>query len=230
MFALKARKVKSSSMLTSEIFGWRSTSNLSNVVWTSATHHGENCEKLLDVFCNLSGRHVKVGQKNHLKSQPNCPWNWKLITSIKKAFLNGFPLPPELAKEAELLMVRVSQYDFNKEDILTLPSKQKISKTSTLWRFRQPVWLQQKGYPDSFMQTKNFKNFYTMEIPSILGLSRFGDTNHRQGTIYWSHCFTLRSQHNQSFCDLDPHLTPSPLSVFSQKQNSGLRIISCCRN
>ena len=56
-----------------------------------------------------------------------------------KTFLNGFPLPADLAREAELLMVRVSQYDFNKEDILKLSSKQKISKGSTLWRFR-PFW------------------------------------------------------------------------------------------
>ena len=201
IFASKACQVKPSQMLTSEIFGWTNTSNLRNVVWPSATHHGENCEESLDVFCNFSGQRVKVGQKNHQKSQPNCPWNWKLMTSVKSKLSQWISLTCRTCKRSW---------------VVDGPS--------------QPVWLRQRGYPDSFIQTKNFKNFFTMEIPAILGLSRFGDSNHRQGTICWSHCLTPRPQHNQSFCDMDPHLTPPPQSVFSQKQNTGRRISSCWRN
>ena len=87
---------------------------------------------------------VWAARENWLKKSFKKPTKLSLKLKINdinknKTLLNGFPLPADLAREAELLMVRVSQYDFNKEDILKLSSKQKISKGSTLWRFH-PFW------------------------------------------------------------------------------------------
>ena len=137
MFALKARKVKSSSMLTSEIFGWRSTSNLSNVVWTSATHHGEKLRKIVGRILQFVWAACEGWSKKSSKKPTKLSLKLKIDNINKKSFPQWISLTSRTCKGSWV-----------------------VNGSS------QPVWLQQRGYPDSSIQTKNFKNFYTMEIPS----------------------------------------------------------------
>ena len=59
-----------------------------------------------------------------------------------KTLLNQSPLPAQLVMEAELMLIRVSQYDSHKDEIQDLHAKQKIPRSSKLWRFR-PFWDEQ---------------------------------------------------------------------------------------
>jgi len=53
-----------------------------------------------------------------------------------KTSLNQFPLQAQLVIEAQLMLIRVSQYDSHKDEIQKLHAKQKIPRSSKLWRFR----------------------------------------------------------------------------------------------
>ena len=87
---------------------------------------------------------VLAARNGWSKKATKKPTRLSLSLNIKninnnKDFLNGFPLPVNLAREFEMLMFRVCQYDTNKDDILTLSTGKKVSKGSTLWRLR-PFW------------------------------------------------------------------------------------------